>query len=192
MYHSSGELPIHEYVWVDSSFLSHDYEVGEHFQPAIWFGLNSKPGRMWGCHVLLECGAVYRNLPLHALASCSNPKQREWSPQDSQLWDCYGERFSTIAYTSLKGLKAQAKIRSGEYEDGEYLFTAIPIGDSYSAYPEQEKEFKFIRLNNGRYTTRPTNYCIFKDSSFTVDENGKEGFHWPKKIRVSDTVWTCE
>ena len=59
-----GAIP-HRYVWVDSQF-THLVPCG--FIRAVWFGLVSIPSRMWGCNVVLESGAIYRNLPLHALA----------------------------------------------------------------------------------------------------------------------------
>ena len=62
---SSASLPRHYYVWVDSAFIR---EGGAGFEPAVWFGLHSHPGRAWGCHVMLECGAFYRGLPPHAIA----------------------------------------------------------------------------------------------------------------------------
>lgn len=60
----AAPLPGHQYVWIDAN------AIGQH-EPlrAVWFGLTSWPGRAFGCHVLLECGAVYRNVPLHQLAS---------------------------------------------------------------------------------------------------------------------------
>ena len=64
---------------------------------AVWFGLVSIPSRMWGCNVVLESGAIYRNLPLHALAACEQPEPM-WTAKDAQTWDCYGYDFSVLAY----------------------------------------------------------------------------------------------
>lgn len=57
MYTFAGELPRHQYVWVDSRF-THTKPQG--FVPAVWFALTSTPSRMWGCSVMLESGAIYR------------------------------------------------------------------------------------------------------------------------------------
>jgi len=40
-----GQLPHHLYVFIDSTF-THKEPAG--FIPAVWFGLVSYPGRMWG------------------------------------------------------------------------------------------------------------------------------------------------
>jgi hypothetical protein len=69
IYSLVGELPRHIYCFVDSTY-THTESQG--FLPCVWFGLVSYPGRTWGCTVMLECGAIYRNVPAHAIAS---PKQ---------------------------------------------------------------------------------------------------------------------
>jgi hypothetical protein len=174
---ASASLPHHQYVWVDKAFVRKG-EVG--FEPAVWFGLHSHPGRAWGCTVMLECGAVYRNLPPHAIAFCESP-QEPWSIQQAQRWDCYGWQFSVLRYTYLVGL--QARTKAGLVCD--YLFTAVPVEDAFSEDPAQNKEFMFMRTCEGRLLILPTNDLLFVESSFTVDAG------WPK-LSVSDVVWTSE
>ena len=65
IYSLVGELPRHQYVFVDSNYTHKKYEG---FIPAVWFGLVSYPARMWGCTVMFENGAIYRNIPLNALS----------------------------------------------------------------------------------------------------------------------------
>ena len=62
---ATGGLPEHQYVYIDSAFCA---SGPRRWLPAVWFGLVAYTGRAWGCTVLLESGAIYRNLPLHALA----------------------------------------------------------------------------------------------------------------------------
>ena len=97
-----GSLPKHQYVWVDSNF-THRAAIG--FVPAVWFGLVSHPGRMWGCNVMLESGAVYRGLPLHALAHDRYPEDG-WQPEHAQAWDCYGYEWTATEYTFLRSLRS--------------------------------------------------------------------------------------
>ena len=87
LYTLVGELPRHLYVWVDSAYTHQDPQG---FIPAVWYGLVSYPGRCWGATVLLESGAIYRNVPCHALAFNDWPEP-EWTPQDAQTWDCYAK-----------------------------------------------------------------------------------------------------
>jgi len=69
---------------------------------------------------------------------------------------------------------------------GEYLFTVAPVGDGFSEVPEQSKEFKCIKLNNGRFTVQPTDRVIFQDKSFTT------AMEWPVGLKRMDQTFSCE
>ena len=176
-----GSLPRHQYVWVDSSF-THEEPCG--FVPAVWFGLVSIPGRMWGCNVMFESGAVYRSVPPHALSFSPTP-HLDWRPDDAQLWDCYGYDWHATEYTYLRGMQCDALIKNSEHL-GTYLFTAAPIGDGFSDAPEQAKEFMFIRLYNDRLTIQPTNRVLFEDRSFTNASRGVP------RLRLQSEIYSCE
>lgn len=183
-----GELPRHVDCHIAAKFLYDDKMVTS-AQPAIWFGLVSFPGRAWGCTVMLESGAIYRNLPPHALMFCreGRPVEPSWSIDEAQLWDCYGEEFTTLEYDLLREHRCMVRI-GGDDLPGEYLFTAAPIGDAWTARPEQMKEFIFIRLGNGRLTIQPTNRVIFEERAFTRNKN----LEFPKDLRRQTEVWSCE
>lgn len=176
IYSGSGDLPKHIYCWVDRAFIR---QGASGFEPCVWFAIHSAPGRAWGCHVMLECGAIYRGLPPNALAFRQNPEP--WTLEAAQLWDCYGDQFSTIEYTFLSGLSVVTK--RGE---GRYLFTSVPLNDGYTNAPTQAKEFMFCELSIGRLSILPTNKLLFKDKSFCTDSA------WPSDLKLSDTVWRVE
>ena len=182
-----GDIP-HKYVWADSGFFMKE-PVG--FVPAVWFCLVSFPQRMWGCNIMLECGAIYRGLPPHAIAFTQTPKEKVWKPADAQTWDCYGTDFSVLEYTYLSQLGCKARI-NGRQHLGEYMFTAAPIGDAFSAYPEQAKEFSFIKLVNDRLTVVPTNDVIFREASFTGGAGDMADMDFPRGIRRSTKVYYAE
>ena len=164
-----GQLPRHHYIWVDTEY-THRKPIG--FIPAVWYGLVSLRGSVWGCTVMLESGAIYRNLPPHAIAFNDSPDK--WSVCDAQRWDCYGERFTTLEYAYLHGLAVSAHCNSGTLSHncaGTYLFTVAPVMDGYSMYPHQAKEFTFVQLDNGRLTIQPTNHLVFHDRSFTKNKS---------------------
>lgn len=177
---ASASLPHHLYVWVDRTFIR---ENGEGFERAVWFGLHAHPGRVWGCHVMLECGAVYRNLPPHALAFSDEPEP--WTVEQSQLWDCYGRGFSTLKYDYLSTLNAIARVQ-GEDVPAHYLFTAVPFCDGFSEVPDQSKEFTFLQTSGDRLTVQPSNRVLFIDKSFTIQPE------WPRDILRQTEWWSCE
>lgn len=189
MIHSkSAPLPRHLYVTVDSRFITTDEK--QTWMKAVWFGITSTPSRMWGCNVMLECGAVYRGIPPHAIGFYDERSKfadmhRDWSASQAQRWDCYGHQFSMLEYTYLRGLSCIARVGDDDFP-GEYLFTAVPIDDGFSRHPGQSKEFMFIELDHGRLTIQPTDKVLFRDMSFGGEPS------WPKNLKRMDREWSAE
>jgi hypothetical protein len=174
-----GALPTHRYIYIDSQY-THEKPIGP--VEAMWIGITAIPSRAWGINVILrEGGALYRNIPPHAVRFT---KQADtWSIQDSQLWDCYSYNFSILQNPILQGLPVTAKIKDNLYK-GKYLFSATHLNDGWSDSPDQDKEFIFIQLNNGRLTIQPTNRVTFQDHSYTIPT-----IH---KLKLQDTIYSCE
>ena len=187
MFSLLGEFPRHQYCYVDSTF-THREPIG--FVPALWYGLVSIRGRAWGLTLMLESGAVYRNLPPHAIAF--EPDAPPWDIKDAQRWDVYGRDFTTIEYTYLQNLVVRAHVNEkalSKVLTGTYLFTVGPIGDGFSAFPEQAKEFSFIKLDNGRLTIQPTNHLVFRERSFTKNDD----MVFPlKDLKRQMEIYSCE
>lgn len=80
----------------------------------------------------------------------------------------------------------RVRLRDKSEHRGQYVFTFIPIGDPWSAHPDQAKEFTLIALENGRYTCQPTNNVLVEDASFTTT------VEWPKWLRRQTKVWSAE
>jgi hypothetical protein len=155
-------------------------------EDAVWFGLTAVPGRAWGCTIMLKCGALYRGLPLHALAH-GEIAIMDWDINDAQRWDCFGWNFTTIEYEYLMGLSCRVWIANKKtWEVGRYLFTSEPYGDGFSMDPSQTKSHHFIALNNGRITAVPGNHVLWKESSFTTPSEK------PSWLRTQSQVWHGE
>lgn len=159
LYTHAGALITHQYVWIEPD------AIGKHgWLRGVWFGITCFPGRAFGCHILLENGAVYRNVPLHQISAVEGAPT--WSASQAQTWDAYGYQFSIIEYPFLANMNARVCLQDSTEVNGHYLFTLVPVGDPYSAAPEQSKEFYFVQLENGRYTSQPTNQVLVEDKSF--------------------------
>ena len=173
-------LPTHRYVLVDSSF-THKTPCG--LVEGMWVGVTSIPSRAWGINVILrDGGALYRNLPPHSIGFHS--EDFGWTIQQAQLWDCYSYHFTIVQSPILRGLRMRAKVK-GELLTGEYLFHVTHVDDGWSDSPDQDKEFYFIKLDNGRLTIQPTNRITFIDASFIVNDKLPE-------LKLSDTIYSCE
>ena len=183
-----GALVTHRYVWADTAY-THREVQSPRYQPAVWFGLVSMPGRMWGCTVMLESGAVYRALPPMAITFSPAPvDDDDWDmwPKRSQEWDCYGTGFAVVEYPYLTGLRCLAKADT-IVRPGEHLFSVAPVGDGFSAVPEQAKEFHFIELDNHRLTIQPTNRLVYEETSFTA-----KPMAFPSGLQRQTDVYSCE
>lgn len=183
-----GPIPKHRQVWVEPN------ACGDHgWMRAIWIGLVSYPGRAWGCNLILENGAPYRNVPLHQLAA--RRRATKWSVSYAQAWDCYGYGFTTLEYPYLVGMTTWARYAKHATMRGTFLFSAAPVDDGFSHHPDQAKEFYFVELDNGRFTAQPTNRVLIEDRSFTTVKTpmGPTALdQWPKNLRRQEQVWSCE
>tara|TARA_R110000751_G_scaffold13143_2_gene44445 strand:- start:1544 stop:2104 length:561 start_codon:yes stop_codon:yes gene_type:complete len=177
IYSQTGDLLHHIYCFVDMEVTRKDKRG---FEPCVMFAINSTHGRLWGCNVLLECGAIYRNVPVHKIAFYEE-LPAPWTEQQAQIWDCYGPTFSILEFTYLHGVEIET--RAGDI--GEYLFTVVPIGDGFSRAPDQAKEFTWIKLNNGRLAVLPTDHILVHEVSFTKTE-------WPTDIRKQVETYSTE
>lgn len=177
-----ADTPRHIYAFVDRAYLSAGERTG--FERCSWFGLTSIHGRAWGLQCLLECGAIYSTVPPHALAFSEDP-EASWALEQAQRWDLPGSTFAAHEYQQLAGRDVEAYVR-GTWLHASYLFTARHIGDSYSAEPEQAKEYHFLRTHHDRLTILPGNCCLFHDPAFTK-VRGK-----PDWLRVQREVYACE
>lgn len=180
-YTKIGALQTHRYIWVDSQY-THEEPCG--LVEAMWVGLTSIPGRVWGINVILrDGGALYRNIPPHAVSFTADSGQ-EWSISDAQLWDCYSYDFTVLQNPIMRGMEVSVKLGSGVLSHGEYLFSVTHLHDGWSDAPEQDKEFIFVQLDSGRLTIQPTNRVRFIDRSFTLEEL--------PRLKLQETVYSCE
>ena len=178
-YTKIGALPTHRYIWVDSTY-THEEPCG--LVEAMWVGLTAIPGRAWGINVILrDGGALYRNIPPHAVAFCEDAS--DWEINEAQLWDCYSYGFTVLQNPILCGLEVSVYV-DGRVLLGEYLFSTTHLHDGWSDAPEQDKEFIFVQLNNGRLTIQPTNRVRFIDRSYITDTL--------PKLKLQTETYSCE
>jgi hypothetical protein len=150
----------------------------------MWVGLTSIPSRAWGINVILrEGGALYRNIPPNAVRFQEKALEN-WGIEESQLWDCYSYNFTILQNHILRGMPVSVKIKENILL-GTYLFSTAHLNDGWSDSPDQDKEFIFIELDNGRLTIQPTNKVVFIDKSYTLPTT-------LPKLKLQETIYFCE
>lgn len=174
-------LPRHRYVWVRSEFINGEARPG--MTRAAWVGLSSTPGRMLGCHVLLDSGALVLDLPLHALSVVEKPTANV-TPRQAQGWDCFGWQMEAVEYPFLADVACRT-IR--DQFRGRYWFSVDWLGDGYSMEPEQHKQLHVIATDIGPIIARPQDDVLFHDASFTSGDESEV-----PAIRRQRVVWRAE
>lgn len=104
---------------------------------------------------MLESGAVFWRLPLHALCW----KQDAVRPllSDAQMFDNISRHISVTVFDFLKYRTGTVKLRSGSVVGFEYMFTVDYAESPYGESPQDHKCSHILKLDNGNYAAMPNN-----------------------------------
>lgn len=99
-----ANLPYHFYVNVDNKFLGPNMPDGT--TRGLWHAVYGRPYQLLLCHVVLETGAHWSGLPLHALSMTD-----DFSIDHHSLmpWKVMGEDMDVIKFEHLEGLSVKTK-----------------------------------------------------------------------------------
>ena len=174
------------------------YDLKDHHgevEDCIIFGLASITGRALLFHTIMENGAVFYRLPIHAFI------QRGFKVEDVprrrldelELWNCFSYYPAITTYDILLGQSGKYYGKDKEWHTGQYLFTvdfAHPesniVDTDHSEIPHEHKCAHVLALNDGNYAAQPNNRLIWSLPSFTVKD--EVPFDW--KVQTND--WSVE
>ena len=183
------------YAQIRREFL---YDLKDHHgevEDCIIFGLASITGRALLFHTIMENGAVFYRLPIHAFI------QRGFKVEDVprrrldelELWNCFSYYPAITTYDILLGQSGKYYGKDKEWHTGQYLFTvdfALPetniVDTDHSEIPHEHKCAHVLALNDGNYAAQPNNRLIWSLPSFTVKD--EVPFDW--KVQTND--WSVE
>lgn len=157
-----SNLPYHFYINVNNKFLGPNMPEGT--TAGIWHGIYGRPFQLLLCHVMLESGAHWSGLPLHAISTTT-----DFSIDHDELmpWKTMGDDMDVIQFKYLEGLIVKTKGGS----EGRHTGIIIDWKDGYSRYQQEHKPLNLIQLESGQFALQPNNYCVFKDDHFISDEH---------------------
>lgn len=186
-------LPRHRYVWVVPSFVLSTATRHDALIPAVWYGISVQPGRVMGCHVLLESGALVVDLPLHALRAREDAQYDPvtWTCEEAVRWDGFGWAAEVFEPAYLAGLTARLldDRHQPTTDIGTLWFCVDHVGDGFSTEPGQHKHLWIMALeDSGVFVQRPQDQVLVVESSFTVGL----AEHTVPPIRRQTQVWTAE
>ena len=183
------------YAQIRREFL---YDLKDHHgevEDCVIFGLASITGRALLFHTIMENGAVFYRLPIHAFI------QRGFKIEDVprrrldelELWNCFSYFPAITTYDILLGQSGKYYGKDKEWHTGQYLFTvdfAHPesniVDTDHSEIPHEHKCAHVLALNDGNYAAQPNNRWIWSLPSFTVKD--EVPFDW--KVQTND--WSVE
>jgi hypothetical protein len=179
------DLPRHRYVWVIEAAV-HRNGAKDRTLPALWWGMSATPGRMFGCHVLLESGAMVADLPLHALRHRVDATQ-VWYPEQAQRWDAYGWQLEAHEPSTLSGLSCRVLSEDHRQVEhtGDLWFYVDHVADGYSLAPAQHKHHWIVAVQDGVFTCVPQDMVLVTESSFTR-------FTGIPPVKRQTRAWSCE
>jgi hypothetical protein len=177
-------LPKHLYGFVREWALYDGDESKTGMIPAVIHGISSTPSRSLGFHALLENGARWSDLPLHALAHKQGAP--ELPLEELSLFDAFGYDITVTEYEYLRELEVEAKLRSGRKELGVYVLSLDWIRNGWSDFPAQHKELHLIALDSGGFAVLPNYNCRFREASFVDPTQPLPPY------RAQSTVWHSE
>jgi hypothetical protein len=179
------DLPRHRYCYVIEAAVIHGGSQ-EKTLPCVWWGMSATPGRMFGCHILLEAGAMVVDLPLHALRHQADATHR-WRPWEAQRWDGYGWHLETYEPAYLSDLRC--RVLSADHKAVEHVgdlwFALDHVKDGYSLEPGQHKIHWIVALSSGVFTCVPQDMVLVTETSFTSPQS-------IPRIKRQSRIWSCE
>ena len=136
-----SNLPFHFYINVDNNFLGKNMPRG--VTKGIWHGIYCRPGQLLMCHVLLESGANWTGLPIHAISVNENFC---YNQEILMPWSAMGEELDVFHTKYLEGLKCS--IIDLINDSGRHTGIIIDWKDGFSRYPQEHKPLNLIELKN--------------------------------------------
>lgn len=172
-----ADLPFHLYVNVNNRFLGPNMPEGT--TAAIWHGVYSRVYQVLLCHVMLESGAHWSGMPLHALSATG-----DFSLPVEQLmpWFAMGEDTEVHFAKYLEGLRCS--VHAPFKAEGRHTGIMVDWSDGYSRYPHEHKPLNLISLDSGQFALLPNNYATYQDKHFVSEASRANLKHYKRGEEV--------
>lgn len=164
------------------------------YSPCVVIGATSIPGHALLFTILLQNGAVYGRLPIHAFIHHLKSPPDRGLLSTYQWWDCPSEKISVITYDFLRDCRVEFKRRNdNKTHAGTYMYTFDWWGTALAEQGGKTgwKCAHLIKADTGDYVLMPNNKIAWEENSFA------DTFDWDKPsdippYRAQTTKWTCE
>lgn len=172
-------LPFHLYVNVNNKYLGPNMPEG--VTAAIWHGAYAREYQTLLCHVLLESGAHWSGLPLHAISTTAD---FSFAREQLMPWAAMGDDMEIHFSKYLEGL--ESSIHTPFSGKGRHTGIIIDWADGYSRYPSEHKPLNLIALESGQFALLPNNFATYHDKHF-INPAAKENLKYYR--RGEEVFW---
>lgn len=154
-------------AWVRNEFLFNQERGHGEFTECMVFGFRAEPARVPMFQVMLENGAQWARIPIHAL--CSKPCPEMALPL-VVWWDAFSRNCQVKEVAFLRNHRVKAIGRDGVQRLGTYLMTVFWCDGGWSEIPDQSKDHHIIMLDTGQWIAYPNNRLLWYDPSWISGE----------------------
>lgn len=157
-----------------------DYQ--NQYENCTVFSVSSHCGQALLFNVLIDGGAAWECLPLHAF--CWDEHAPKWMLEYHQPYDCFSNDIGVVEFDYLKNIPVLVRIGQ-EFYDGIYMFTV-----DWANYPDEETYKKknmlhVIKLNNGLFVAQPNNRILWNHPDTYLDKSKRE-------YKPLSESWSCQ
>lgn len=169
-------------VYVRTKFL-YETPKSDNVEEGHLIGVRSLQNQALQFSVILQTGALYTGLPLHAI--CFSPAAVERSLEDVLMWDNISSSIQVFTLETLVYMPCTVKTNTKYIISGEYLFSIDYIGhNDLSRSPRDWKQVHVIKATDGNMYIYPQYRLQFLDTALCLD--APEGL---PKYKHNDTIW---
>lgn len=132
------------------------------------FGIQSLSGSILTFHIMTDYGMLRSRVPISEIYIHEpiNDIERHYK----QLWDCFSENVSVVAYEYLSEKKCHVVLRDGSKVWAKYLFTVDWFNNPYSDEPSDYKCGHVLIADDGYLLCQPNNRIYWKDSNWITKD----------------------
>lgn len=179
-------------VYVRNAFLfdqgleEHQLNAPTGFTRGLLVGVRSIQGQAYQFHVLLNNGALFCGLPIHALAHKQDAPKR--TLKELQMWDCLSYETECVEFRALR--RMPVLVTYSDLGPGTYRFS-LDCNSQHSSHsnlsetPDEWKLNHFIELEDGNFCIVPSYKLNFLDRSLCTNQD-------IGKYKTNTTLWASE
>lgn len=145
-------------------------------------GFHAIPQQVPMFQVMLENGAMWAKMPVHAL--CWKQEAPTISPTEASFWDSFSSDFTIAQFDILRGYGGKARSKTGKMYDVQYIATIDWLG-RWASLPGQHKQHHLLREGNGNFLMYPNNRIRWYDPAWQNQTD-------IPRYKINCQEWSCE